>query len=96
MTKTHGKFVNAVGNGNRLTVTILRLFGGGAVVAGIGALVWIGTTVERSAQTDAQLGQRIDGFIQEQRAINQQLYERLNRHEGRIEYLERNAWGGPQ
>lgn len=80
------------GNGSKLIVGLVRWFGGGAVLTAVGALVWVGMEVAESAQGDKRLEQKIDSFISEQRHINAQLYERLNRHDTRIRFLEQNNW----
>ena len=87
MTKRHSRFVQALGNGNYLTVTILRL--GGAI--GIGTILtgvfWIGATSADLAASIKANTEAMKLFVRSQELRDAKQDERMGRQDKRMSDL---------
>ena len=88
MTKRHSRFVQALGNGNYLTVTILRLLGASGIVTVLGAMFWIGSTSAHLAESIKANTASIDRFISAQQ-------QRDGRQDQRIETILKHLMSKP-
>lgn len=87
MTKRHGRFVQALGNGNYLTVTILRLVGFGGIVTILGAMFWIGSTSAHLAESIRANTDAMRQFVRSQELRDAKQDERMNRQDRRMQDL---------
>ena len=81
--KKHSRFVAALGNGNYLTVTILRLVGAGGILTILGAMFWVGSTSADLAANIKANTEAIGRFIAAQERRDARQDQRMDRQDQR-------------
>jgi flagellar basal body-associated protein FliL len=94
-TKKHSRFVTALGNGNYLTVTILRLLGASGIIAVLGAMFWVGSTSQGLQDSTKQNTEIIKRFIEVQTQRDARQDERMGRQDKRMTDILRHLMSKP-
>lgn len=93
MSRSHNKLVQALGNGNYLTVTILRLIGFSGIVTILGAMFWVGSTSTHLADSISANTAAINRYIRTQERRDADQDNRMNRQDQRISEMLRHLMG---